>query len=216
MFRHRLVEKHPSSLKIRTQNKSLPDYSGQDLERKRIARELHDSIGSLLSTTILLFDTVKPVNEDRYKEVRELLSETQIELRRIVYNLMPATLEKLGLIPAIQQLCDYLNKSKQFEIQLKYKNWEHDSSIQYLDTNIYRIVQELLQNAVKHSKASILILKLRQTKNKIRLSLRDDGIGFANNKKKNMTLVSRVEHLNGDIKIIQLEKGAEVRIIIPK
>lgn len=215
MLVNRLIKETPSLTKPKATNKILPNYSSQDVERKRIARELHDSIGSLLSTTILLFDTVKPVNEERYKEVRELLSETQIELRRIVFNLMPATLEKLGLIPAIQQLCDYLNKSEQFEINFDCEKWISPVSKYDMETHIYRIIQELFQNAVKHSKATALNLELAQSKNRIKISLSDNGIGFAKINKENMSLDTRVTYLGGDLNIIQLDRGTKVIIDLP-
>lgn len=217
MIENRFVENNtiPTVINIGDSGESTSNFIYQNNERKRIARELHDGIGSLLSTTILLFDTVEPVNQQRYKEVRALLSETQLELRRIVYNLMPATLEKLGLIPAIQQLCEYLNKSERLKINLHCNSWEWNPAIQYLETEIYRIVQELVQNAVKHAQADALNLKLECTKKMTIISLEDNGIGFAKENKENMSLMSRVETLNGALKIEELAVGTRILVELP-
>lgn len=188
---------------------------GQNEERIRIARDLHDSLGCLLSTTSLLFDTIEPVNKERYEEVRVLLDETRGELRRIVNNLMPRTLEKLGLIPAIEQLCAQISKGGQLKLSFLQENMETASLEKDLEINIYRIIQELLNNTIKHSNASKVELLLKYYKNSICFYLKGNGNRLIESDFKKLSIRARIWSLGGKIILEDCSDSTSIRVELP-
>ena len=202
----------PINTQIIANSISLSSFKKQDDERSRIAKELHDGIGCLLSTTILLFDTIEPINKQRYEEVRGLLTETQKELRRIVFDLMPATLEKLGLEPAIHQLCELLNRTGFFELKLTIHQANPILCTNEIKVHVYRIIQELLNNVVKHAKASVVELELFSTNEEIKILVKDNGIGW---KDSQLSIGKRIKSIGGVLTIKALEKGSSVFVTIP-
>lgn len=184
-------------------------------ERKRIARDLHDSIGCLLSTTTLLFDTVEPINKERFEEAKSLLKTTQIELRRIVNDLTPQTLEKFGLKAAVHQLCEQISQKDEFVVSCKMEDLEELELEVEMEINVYRIVQELLNNAIKYSKASKVELLLTHKSDWVLLKVKDDGVGVPNDLVNGLSIRERVLSLNGKIAIENLSVGIETQIFLP-
>ena len=189
-------------------------------ERQRIARDLHDSIGGMLATALLLFDGVDAQNAERFQKVKEILRETQREVRRIAHGLSPAALNKLGLVPALEQLADEINNDPSHFIDLKVINSGFFTILdKSLQINTYRMAQELLQNALKHADASYVLLSLEPVDGYIVLQYEDDGIGADDPKMQTRGLRSlreRVRLVNGKMKIRSNEnEGMTVRIEIP-
>jgi signal transduction histidine kinase len=189
-------------------------------ERQRIARDLHDSIGGMLATALLLFDGVDAQNAERFQKVKEILRETQREVRRIAHGLSPAALNKLGLVPALEQLADEINNDPSHFIDLKVINSGFFTILdKSLQINTYRMAQELLQNALKHADASYILLSLEPVDGYIVLQYEDDGIGADDPKMQTRGLRSlreRVRLVNGKMKIRSNEnEGMTVRIEIP-
>lgn len=188
---------------------------GLDEERKRIAHDLHDSLGCLLSTTSLLYDTVEPVNKERYDEVKALLNETRIELRRIVNNLMPATLEKLGLIPAIEQLCEQIGGAEKFELSFQCENIDSCFFSKSFEINIYRIIQELLNNVLKHGSGSKVELLLKYNKDTLYVYLKDNGNRLTESDFKKLSIRARVLGLGGEMKLNYCSKWTAIQVELP-
>ncbi len=188
---------------------------GQNAERKRIARDLHDSIGCLLSTTRLLYDTIEPKNQKRYEEVKALLSETQIELRRIVNNLMPAALENLGLIAALQQLCELINLGGKVKIQFKAVDLEKTSLSNDLKINLYRIVQELFNNFIKHSCATKMELLLKYNNNSIYIFLKSNGNQLSKSDFQSLSIQNRVQGLRGKMELKHRLDYSIIQVRVP-
>ena len=195
-------------------------FENVEHERQRIARDLHDSIGGMLATALLLFDGVDAQNAERFQKVKDILRETQREVRRIAHGLSPAALSKLGLVAAIEQLADEINNDPSHFIDLKVTNSKFFSILdKSLQINTYRMAQELLQNALKHAEASYILLSLEHNNSHIILNYEDDGIGVDTLKLKTKGLRSlkeRVKLVNGKMKIKSVENiGTIVRIEIP-
>ena len=189
-------------------------------ERQRIARDLHDSIGGMLATALLLFDGVEAQNSERFQKVKEILRETQREVRRIAQGLSPAALSKLGLVAALEQLVDEINNDPNHFIDLKVCNTGFFTILdKSLQINTYRMAQELLQNALKHADASYILLSLAQKDQRITLKYEDDGVGADDLKMQTKGLRSlreRVRLVGGKIKIKSNEnQGMTVKIEIP-
>ena len=183
---------------------------GQEIERERIAKELHDSLGGVLSTIKLQFDSVQNkisnVSEvDEYQKAHKLIDAAVDEVRTISQNLQPSSLENLGLIAAINDLINRFAGDKNPEIDFQHYSFPEKIN-KMVSLSIYRIVQELLHNASKHSNANEIMIQLTRDEDEIVVHFEDDGIGFdpANTRKGGMgmdNLRSRVNYLKGSMSI---------------
>ncbi|MBN2521496.1 MAG: sensor histidine kinase, partial [Bacteroidales bacterium] len=153
-------------------------------ERKRIAREIHDGIGPLLSTIKIYLesasDDLKEGKNNKVFEkianITQMIDSVAIDIRSISHDLMPRVLEDFGLVAALENLCDKMNKLN--KINVTFYTSGINGRFKKLEFGIYRIAQELMNNAFKHSEAKNLTLQLIQHKNSIVLMTEDNGIGF--------------------------------------
>lgn len=154
--------------------------SGEEIERKRIARDLHDGIGSLLSSMKmkLMKDprTMHSLNGEESEQVSALLNRSITELRQIAYNLVPETLLTLGLEHALNDLCSLL-KTDSVHIACHYQGIRTDIS-ESNQIMIYRIIQELINNALKHSGCTEIIVDCHQNQDMFFITVEDNGCGF--------------------------------------
>ncbi len=164
----------------------------QEKERKRIARDLHDEVGAMLSVVKLNVGRIeKKSEEEKAKklaaETKNYLDDVITQVRRISRALLPPSLEKLGLFFAIEELCNWVNKADQIKIECWKggKQFRFDSKAELA---IFRIVQELLNNAIKYSEADLVTINSRFSNGKIALSIRDNGKGFVLDEKMNSGL----------------------------
>jgi signal transduction histidine kinase len=180
-------------------------------ERKRIAEDLHDELGPMLSAIKLQINHLEPTDE--FDQTILDKSSGQIDFiierfRDISYNLLPNTLVRKGLKYAIEEYIYKMQRASNLAITFSGVNTiplPQESEI-----NLYRIVQEIVHNAVKHSRASVLKISLQfNKKNELVLTTEDNGVGFVNTKEseKNnglglLNLSSRVDVLNGTIECI--------------
>jgi len=149
----------------------------QEKERSRLANDLHDSVGAMLSTIRLtLHPVVKAGNGQPLDQTKQLLDETIETVRRISRDLLPAGLEKFGLTHAVQEMCERINYSGIIEVQVSETGVPivMDKKREVL---VYRIVQEMVNNAIRHSKASLLKIQLVWT-DTLQLVIQDNGEGF--------------------------------------
>jgi two-component system, NarL family, sensor kinase len=151
---------------------------GEEAERKRIARDLHDGIGSRLSAIKMkLQQTFKLENNtNEAQNFSDLLSNSIDELKQISYNLMPETLLKLGLEFALKDLCLTLSTEKT-SIRF-HANGIHKQIAETHQIAIFRIVQELVNNALKHGFCSEIVVDCNQNEKLFLLTVEDNGIGF--------------------------------------
>lgn len=154
----------------------------QEEERKRIAQDLHDAISSKLNvvslTTNLLLDDVLATEEQK-KSLNHILKITTTTLesaRKIAHDLLPPVLEKFGLRVALEELFEDYMKTEKLQVLYDIAEDKMLSPVQQL--HLFRVVQELLNNAVRHGKASQVIFKLQFPMSKINLIFEDNGCGF--------------------------------------
>ena len=200
----------------------------QEKERIRFAKDIHDSLGQQLSAVSFYLSSLTNNNTFSTKMGNKLLSTSNEaligvleEIRNICFNLMPKTLENYGLVEAIYELCRKIEFSKILVFHIKIsKNFP--SLNKSLEIAVFRIIQEFINNSIKHGQAKKINIVLKNNLNNVKLSLQDNGIGF-NYKKisshpgmglKNVK--SRVESYNGDVNIISsIKKGTKYEITIP-
>ena len=198
--------------------------NGQELERSRIANDLHDSLGGLLSTLKLQYDSLqldhKKLSADQsYQKIYELIDHACGEVRDISRNLKPASLEKIGLSAALNDLINRYSANGNPEIFLHTNRIDTGLSNEK-KLHVYRIIQELLNNAIKHSEASELDIQLSQQNKELFVKVEDNGKGFDEEKvKKGLGLEnikSRVNMLKGDLEWESSpDRGTSVMIHIP-
>jgi len=198
---------------------------GQEAERLRIAKDLHDSLGGLLSTvknhfTIIQKDIKQIEKLDLTKKTNVLIDEACIEVRRISHNMMPHALSISGLKGAVEDLGEQLNAQgykTTIEISPVLKKIDATKKVM-----IYRLVQEIISNIRKHAEAKIILIQIFIHQNALSVIIEDDGIGFnyekaiANNGIGLNSINSRVEFLDGNINWdSEVNKGTTVSINIP-
>jgi len=196
-------------------------------QMQRIARELHDEAGQLLASVHLALHEVGrdlgPTSRQRLQEVRTLLDRIEEQLRRISHELRPLILDDLGLVPAIQFLGDGVSKRAGIAVIVKGSTEERLPPV--VETTLYRIVQEALNNAARHAQASRVTVTVQRTDGKVRCSIRDDGVGFrpaagaTPNGRRGLGLIGireRIAPLSGTLEIQSGErKGTELLVTIP-
>lgn len=157
---------------------------GQDEERERIARELHDRVGSMLSTVKLHFTSMEEhmsellkMQGKSYHQAIELLDETYEEVRRISHDLDTGLLGRFGLRTAMMQLAQVLESTN--KLKVLYLDNDLDPQVyKAFETDLYRITQELLSNTIKYAQAKEISIQLSRTNGNLVYSYEDDGIGF--------------------------------------
>jgi two-component system NarL family sensor kinase len=185
---------------------------GQEDERSRLAKDLHDGLGGLLSGVKFSLSNMKdnliitPDNMTVFERSLDMLDTSIRELRRVAHNMMPEMLTKFGLNEALKDYCNTINSSKLITIKYQSLGMEArlDKSVEII---IYRIIQELLNNTMKHATASEAFVQLIREQNRLSVVVEDNGKGFdsslmENNKGAGLTNVrSRVDYLKGQLDI---------------
>ena len=156
--------------------------SGQEKERKRLAREIHDGIGPALSSIKLQIDWLANKNADqevtkKLQNISQNISLVATEIRQISHALMPSSLMDFGIVSALKNMVSRLNESGK-TLVLFDTNLIDLTLPKNLELNLYRIVQELVSNALKYSKCTEIQIQLYQLEKRIQLSVYDDGIGI--------------------------------------
>ncbi len=163
---------------------------GQEEERKRIAVDLHDRLGSMLSTVKLLFsaldnkiDQAVEENKVQYTKANLLLDEACVEVRRISHNLSTGIVSNFGLVVALEELVESIDNSGVISCNLNVYglNGRLDMKI---EVAIYRMVQEIINNILKHAKASKITIQINKDEDSISVSIEDNGVGFNVDEKK--------------------------------
>ncbi|KUY20830.1 two-component sensor histidine kinase [Elizabethkingia miricola] len=215
------MEKEKQNSKISTLTALL---EGQEQERGRLARDLHDGLGGLLSGTKHQLSYLDPhqsenIEEGISKSIKQIDGAVE-ELRRVAHNLMPDLLVKYGLEVAIQEFASRISNSA-LDIHTEFINYRNSLS-EEKQLIIYRIIQELVNNAIKHADASEIIIQVSQEENVLNLTVEDNGKGFDHkslNVKKTAgfhNIESRVQFLKGTMNIMsELNIGTSIELQIP-
>ena len=185
---------------------------GQEEERSRLAKDLHDGLGGLLSGVKFSLSNMKdnliitPDNMAVFERSLDMLDTSIKELRRVAHNMMPEILTKFGLYEALKEYCNTINATNLLAV--KYQPVGMDRRIEKsAEIIIYRIIQELLNNILKHAGATEAIVQLVREEGRLSVIVEDNGKGFdtaliKNNKGAGLTSIrSRVDYLKGEFDI---------------
>lgn len=181
---------------------------GEENERKRIAAELHDGIaGDLLAIKYNLANInvadQSIANIGVLKEVSQIIDNSCVQIREISHNLSPSSISNYGLIQTVENLCRKMESAYKIKINFDFAG-DEISINKNVETHIYRIIQELVNNVVKHSKASVADVEINYETPLITISVQDNGTGFSEVKTSNgiglNNIESRIRFLNAKIK----------------
>lgn len=150
----------------------------QEQERKRIAEDLHDSLGHLLSTAKMNLQTFPEAQKHLMENPLELLNQASAEIRNITFNLMPKTLEEEGLVPALNELALKVKNACHIMVNLQVFGAENIVLEKQEQFNIYRIIQEAVNNILKHAAATEINIQLIRNDDQLSIMIEDNGKGF--------------------------------------
>lgn len=187
--------------------------NAEERERERIAKEIHDDLGPLMSTIKLYVNEMESgdMEEDERREflarTNEILDEAIGSTRAIANNLTPRVIIDFGLIRAVESFCKKINLSQ--KVRIIYQTSIHERFDQTIEMVLYRVITELLNNSLKHARAEKIEIYLEKNDNILQLTYMDDGIGFSLDKVLNedstgmglRNIISRLESINGTYKI---------------
>ncbi|ASV68250.1 sensor histidine kinase [Cytobacillus sp. FSL W7-1323] len=207
----------------------LQIIEAQEEERKRLSREIHDGPAQMMANVMMRSDLIERVYKERgtdeameeIRNLKKMVRSALYEVRRIIYDLRPMALDDLGLVPTLkkylQTIEEYHNSTK---ITFMNVGKEVRLPSQY-EVALFRLIQEAVQNAMKHADAEEIIVKTEINNERIAVVIRDNGKGFDINKKKAQSfgiigMRERVELLEGQLSIdSNIGKGTIIIIQVP-
>jgi len=197
-------------------------FETQSKERKRISEDLHDELGPLLSGIKIRVGTLRDMNEQTEKEA--MIKETEVsldkavqEVRAITRNLMPRHLEEYGLIAELEEMKHLIEKSKSVKMNLRFSGLETRLT-PLVEINLYRIINELVNNTMKHSQADTININMTRDKKGLRIFFSDNGKGFSPDANYNgiglKNIKNRINLFKGQYKIESVENSGTLFKII--
>jgi two-component system, NarL family, sensor histidine kinase DegS len=211
------------------QDFGLRIIEAQEEERKRLSREIHDGPAQMMANVMMRSDLIEKVYKeygardalDEVKNLKKMVRSALYEVRRIIYDLRPMALDDLGLVPTLKK---YLQTIEEYHSTTKitYINIGEERRLPTkFEVALFRMVQESVQNALKHSNAKEIKVKLEMTKENITVVIRDNGEGFDLNERKAESfgligMRERVDLLEGELSIdSKIGAGTVVLIQVP-
>lgn len=196
-------------------------FETQESERKRLAEDLHDSVGQVLSAIKLNLhridkNCISESTQPLLADTRRLTDECIQEIRNIIHNVLPPVLTDYGFLVALEALSNKVEQNTQ--IKVKFDKRITDQRFPHeIELALYRIAQELFGNAIKHSDATVIQMSVTQEGKYMVMEFKDNGVGFKLNEVKQgfgiKNLESRVQLINGEINIYSKPLGGTLTTI---
>ncbi|MEH7109764.1 MULTISPECIES: sensor histidine kinase [Bacillaceae] len=211
------------------QDFGLKIIEAQEEERKRLSREIHDGPAQMLANVIVRSDLIERVfreksEDEAFSEIqsfKKMVRSALYEVRRIIYDLRPMALDDLGLVPTLRK---YLRTIEEYHnhscIEFTNNGMETRLPPKY-EVALFRLIQESVQNALKHANACQIRVQLEMTTSTVTVLIKDNGIGFDPSQKKPdsfglIGMRERVDLLDGELKVdSKIGKGTEILIRVP-
>jgi PAS domain S-box-containing protein len=223
--RVRLEKELAKQQKLKQQQITEVVLGAQERERFELGQELHDNINQILATSKLYLDVAIEENDPRIEllsKSRKNISMAIEEIRKLSKELITPTLNDLGLVQSIRELIRSIQMANKMKIRLHISGLEESSLAPEQKITIYRIIQEQLNNILKHAQASSVVIELNKTKeqdNQIILQVKDDGRGFDPRSRRGgvglSNILSRAELYNGRVEIDSAPgKGCRLEVIL--
>lgn len=211
------------------QDFGLKIIEAQEDERKRLSREIHDGPAQMMANVMMRSDLIEKVYKERgpgeaideIRNMKKMVRSALYEVRRIIYDLRPMALDDLGLVPTLKK---YLQTIEEYHktTTIQFTNIGEDKRLSSkYEVALFRMIQESVQNALKHASASLIQVKLEIKKDQVMAVIKDDGKGFDINEKKPesfgiLGIRERVELLEGELSIhSKINTGTLIIIQVP-
>jgi signal transduction histidine kinase len=184
---------------------------GEERERNRISHELHDGVAAMLGAAKMSIESIPHLPPDKQNEqlvrIKTILENTHADVRHIAHNLLPIVLEKEGLIKATEHFANELNASKLIQITVTDRESHAEELNSQLQLMLFRVIQELINNTVKHSQAKFAQIEFSRNEKGLQIEVSDDGIGFdgdVNDGNQGLYSISqRLKSIGGNFKFIK-------------
>jgi two-component system, NarL family, sensor histidine kinase DegS len=226
------VQKERLEKKLKEQQyRSALILEGQEEERKRISRDMHDGVGQYLTALKYSLDgvyTTKSVPEKKRLETsKELLKTVIKEVRRISFNLAPVALSDYGIVSVLQKFSEEMTRLSKIPVFFENKTGFLSRLEPKVENNLYRITQEAVNNAIKYSEATEIRISLSHSRAYLNLEIKDDGKGFDYGKLKDngyfsasghgiFNIKERVNFINGQLTVeTGPGKGTAIQVVLP-
>ncbi len=185
--------------------------AGEEKERLRIAKELHDGVNGDLSAIKYKLSSLLKMNNEVINEAVTMIDNSCQQVRAISHNLVPPSLKDFNLIEAVSNYCENMNNTHQPDISFQHIGASIDLN-KKVEVNIFRIVQELVTNATKHANAKAINVQISNRNNTLLITVEDNGEGYKNSSEKKTgigleNIKSRVEYLNANLEVITNTNG---------
>lgn len=221
------IEKQRADTLLKNQQLIAIDamISGQEQEREKVAQELHDDLGSTMTTIRLYFENLREAqsvdSSSMFERTSKLLEEAYNKIRNMSHLKNQGVIASKGLIPAVESLANQISKSKQLNVEVIHFGLDKvlDNSF---ELKIFRIIQELINNVVKHANATQCFINLTSYENELNIMVEDDGKGFHYVPKPNSdgmglySIEQRIDHMEGTFQVDSaIGRGTTINIDVP-
>jgi len=184
---------------------------GEEKERLRIAKELHDGVNGDLSAIKFKLSSLLKMNNEVINEAVTMIDNSCQQVRAISHNLVPPSLKNFSLVEAVSNYCENMDSIHKPEISFQTIGDAIDLN-KKVEVNIFRIIQELVTNATKHAQASAIDVQISHQNNSILVTVEDNGKGYDSEVEAHSgigleNIKSRVEYLNANLEVVTSENG---------
>ncbi|WP_028787833.1 tetratricopeptide repeat-containing sensor histidine kinase [Terrimonas ferruginea] len=187
---------------------------GEERERNRISHELHDGVAAMIGAAKMSLESIPHLPQEKRMEqlskVKGILENTHADVRHIAHNLLPSVLEKEGIIKATEQFASEINEARLLTISVVDKNSNAHHLSQQLQLMLFRVIQELVNNIIKHSQAQNAGIVFQYT-NGLQIEVTDDGIGYEDTTDSGnhglYSITRRLESIGGNFRITKRNYG---------
>ena len=191
---------------------------GEEKERFRIAKELHDGVNGDLSAIKFKLSSLLEMNNNEVNEAIKMIDSSCQQVRAISHNLIPPSLEKFSLLEATQDYCSGLDAVQTVHIMFQHLG-ENITIPKKAEVNIFRIIQELVTNSIKHAQAKEINVQISCREKNIQVTVEDDGIGYLTDEDNSngiglKNINSRVDYLQATIDVVSNKQGTSTAIEI--
>ncbi|ELR69985.1 hypothetical protein C900_04508 [Fulvivirga imtechensis AK7] len=228
-IRSREINREKVEARVREQQyRSVLILEGQEEERQRLGREIHDGIGQMLTALKLSLESITPSSSKhtvkRLEDTKALMKSILKEVRRISFNLTPSSLSDFGIVAAVKKFCQEVDRLSASNVSFENKTHFVNRLEQHIENNLYRIIQEAVNNAIKYALAKNIQVTFEHDPRVLITTIEDDGKGFDYEKLINsghfessghgiFNMKERAAFINAKFELFS-EQGKGTRIII--
>lgn len=188
---------------------------GEERERKRISHELHDGVAAMIGAAKMSLESIPHLPQEKRMEqlakVEHILERSHADIRHIAHNLLPTVLEKEGLIQATEHFVSEINETKLVNISVTDKDSKAEKLSPQLQLILFRVIQELVNNIIKHSQAQNAEIIFSDNPDGLQIEITDDGIGYEDaddvGNQGLYSITQRLKSIGGNFKISKIKSG---------